>query len=70
MFYIRRVCLSLVILVFVVSAFGQKSERMVKNNTIISNKLPKIEIVVKGKFEYVGKFDFKIRDVATFKRAG
>ena len=51
-----------------VSVFGQKPVRVVKDNVLISDKLPEIKIVLKGKFEYVGRFDFKIRDVAAGER--
>jgi len=36
------------------------SSRYVKDNTLFSNELPKIEIKVNSEFKFVGKFDFEI----------
>ena len=38
----------------------QISSRYVKDNTLISHELPKIEIKVDSEFKFVGKFDFEI----------
>jgi hypothetical protein len=46
--------------------FGQK--RSVVGKTLISDALPKIKVKLKGDFRYVGKFDFRIRDVAAGER--
>ena len=46
----------------------QNANRRVVNNTIISDKLPKIKVAVSDEFEYVGRFPFTIRDVAGGER--
>ena len=56
------------IFVFVVPASAQKPNRIVKRNILISDMLPKIKVSIKGGFTYVGKFNFKIRDVAAGER--
>jgi hypothetical protein len=62
------------ILLLVCSIPAQKNKqlpdtnRMVENNTIISDKLPKIKVFVSNEFEYVGRFPFTIRDVAGGER--
>jgi len=45
-----------------------ETNRIVRNNTIISDQLPKINISVAREFKYVGKFPFKIRDIAGGER--
>ncbi|MDH3493361.1 MAG: hypothetical protein OEM82_07420, partial [Acidobacteriota bacterium] len=42
--------------------------RLVTDNVISSNGLPKIRIRVDKDFEYLGRFDFQIRDVAAGER--
>ncbi|MCB1024110.1 MAG: hypothetical protein KDB79_06965, partial [Acidobacteria bacterium] len=53
------------------SAFPQSEvipKRIVKNNVIISDSLPRISVAVNGSFKYLGRFPFKIRDVAAGER--
>ena len=60
-----------VALFLVVSAFpalSQNANRYVKGRTLYSDNLPKIKITLDGKFKYVGKFDFTIRDIARGER--
>jgi hypothetical protein len=62
------------ILLLALSISAQKDKklpdtnRVVENNTIISDKLPKINVVVSDDFKYVGRFPFTIRDVAGGER--
>ncbi len=49
-------------------AHGEDKCRRVEDNTLISDKLPVIKVVVSKEFAYVGRFDFKIRDVAEGER--
>ena len=56
------------IIIFINATFAQNEGRYVSNNTLISNELPEIKVLVDKKFKYVGKFDFKIRDVAAGER--
>ena len=56
------------IFVFTGLVLASGSKRKVEGNVIISDTLPKIKIAVKGRFKYVGRFDFKIRDVAAGER--
>ena len=58
----------LLVLFSVLTGVATESKRVVKRNTIISERLPKIKIKVKRSFKYVGRFDFKIRDVAAGER--
>lgn len=51
-----------------IPAAVQNANRRVINNTIISDKLPKIMIAVSDEFEYIGRFPFTIRDVAGGER--
>ncbi|MEZ5344673.1 MAG: hypothetical protein R2681_03860 [Pyrinomonadaceae bacterium] len=48
--------------------FAQKPKRIVRDNLIISDALPKIKVKVSDNFKYVGKFNFKIRNVAAGER--
>jgi hypothetical protein len=48
------------------SVFGQKRE--VRGKAIISDALPKIKVKLHGNFKYIGKFDFRIRDIAAGQR--
>ncbi len=63
-------CLALGILLTVTnySQGANKSNRIVKNNTIVSDTLPKINVSVGKEFKYLGRFPFKIRDVAAGER--
>ncbi|NND70279.1 MAG: hypothetical protein HKN43_01740 [Rhodothermales bacterium] len=71
----QRVCsyLFLFVAVFLLSACGsERSEerisRSVINNTVVSTALPEITFDVDPAFRFLGKFDFKIRDVAVGQR--
>lgn len=66
--YIRFALPGILLLVSVAAAHPEKPNRIVKRNVLVSDALPKIKIAVKGKFKYVGRFDFKIRDVAAGER--
>lgn len=59
---------SSLILIIVSFSQGQTIGRRVENNTLISDDLPAIKITVNKDFKYIGRFDFKIRDVATGER--
>lgn len=65
---IKNLLICLIVLVFVNSIFAQNAERRIEKNILISDKLPKVKIVVDKKFKYVGSFAFKIRDVAAGER--
>ena len=65
---IEKLLICLILLVFANSVFAQTAERRVVKNTLISDKLPKIKIVIDKKFKYVGSFAFKIREVAAGER--
>lgn len=59
------------VFLFPLASYSQsdvKTNRFVKSNTIVSDKLPKIKIEVGKDFVYVGRFNFKIRDVAGGER--
>lgn len=43
-------------------------DQYVRGQEIVSKKLPKIRVRVSGDFQYLGKFPFKIRDVAAGER--
>jgi len=46
----------------------QNSQRRVKNNTIISDALPALEITVDSTFEYVGILTFVLKEIALVER--
>lgn len=48
--------------------FAAAQKRAVRGKILLSDALPKIEIKLKGDFRYVGKFAFKIREVAAGER--
>jgi len=52
-----------ILLLFVGLTFGQKIERKVVGNTLISNQLPKIKVKITKDFKFVGKFDFTIKNI-------
>lgn len=65
----NRIFICVIILsALAVSASGQKDGRYVEKNVLVSDKLPKIKIIIDKDFKYVGKFDFKIREVAAGER--
>jgi hypothetical protein len=55
-------------LIFLVHPCVGQEVRRVRGNKLISDTLPKITVEVDGDFTYVGRFDFKIRDVAAGER--
>lgn len=59
--------LGTMLLTLAVSSFGQVI-RKIENNALISSDLPKIVVRIDKKFKYVGKVDFRIRDVAVGER--
>lgn len=56
------------ILLFTGFILAEGSRRRVKGNVLVSEALPKIKVAIKGRFKYVGRFSFKIRDVAAGER--
>lgn len=64
----KKRVLVLLVLVLAVSVSAQTPNRKVENNTIFSDSLPIIRILVNGRFKYAGRFNFKIRDVAAGER--
>jgi hypothetical protein len=55
-------------LIFLVHLCVGQEGRRVRGNKLISDTLPKITVEVDRDFTYVGRFDFKIRDVAAGER--
>ena len=53
---------------FAVQLCTAQEIRRVRGNRLISDILPKITVEVDRDFKYVGRFDFKIRDVAAGER--
>lgn len=60
--------LILMLMLLSVFNFGQETERKVEGKTIFSAQNPRIKIQLRGDFEFVGQFDFKIKDVAGGER--
>ncbi|NNE99399.1 MAG: hypothetical protein HKN25_10310 [Pyrinomonadaceae bacterium] len=63
-----RVSILFVLIAVLFSYPALAGERFVKDNTIVSDSLPRIKVRVSEEFKYAGRFDFKIRDVAAGER--
>lgn len=66
----RNVAKTLILIALLVLSAGNilGQNRSVSGKTLISDALPKIRIKLTGNFKYVGKFDFRIRDIAAGER--
>ncbi len=64
----RKSCGLLFLLLVESVVFGQAPDRRVVDNTLISAALPRIEVEIDKSFKYIGRFPFRIRNVAAGER--